>query len=459
MIEERNENGGVIDAIADDHLVYSVGDPGKIVLWNENNTGTNSGPYGGGLDTRLWITSGPDGSTWATRVDDSNAVGNSVHFNYTTEGVSSTAVRTASGSSTWISQGENPLSKFRYLWKGGRSDGDGLLMMPNGTEHDTHRGSPMGEDAFAYPNYVAGTFFTNANNEWTHVQEREAFAGTQGTWSTPRTIDYDKYYPSAEWNADPYHVAKVSQWIGIVALTAASGGTAAPALLAWGAGGTAAGVVIGGTTSKMSGGTFWEGAETGGDIGNLVGGFGSAGIRMSGGAIAGAARFARRNPALTSAAVVGLTASEAEAGKLKALTEVAEVLLKVEKATPAAIDLTRATASRGRSYVTYVLRNARQEITYIGRASGKGLPTEVMLGRIGKGHGHITRAMIRSGELEPVVYSVHRSRSAMRGAEHYFYKKLLGDGVVLTNKINPIGFDRIDRATQGVRRLQSFLVE
>ncbi len=80
----------------------------------------------------------------------------------------------------------------------------------------------MGEDAFAYPNYVAGTFFNNSLNNWTRVQEREAFAGTQGTWSMPRTINYDKYYPSAEWNADPYHIAKVSQWIGIIALTAAS---------------------------------------------------------------------------------------------------------------------------------------------------------------------------------------------------------------------------------------------
>jgi hypothetical protein len=98
---------------------------------------------------------------------------------------------------------------WSYLWRGGRDDGDGMLMMPGGTEQDTYQGNPVREDAYAYQSYSLGGFFDGELNHWTGVQENDAFSGTQGQWSAPTTYDiggqmYDpqmRYYTPPAWES------------------------------------------------------------------------------------------------------------------------------------------------------------------------------------------------------------------------------------------------------------------
>ncbi len=280
VIEEKQEQiDGTYRTQPQNQYVWSAGEPGRMVL-RDNDDGS-----------RVWVYSGPDGSVWRIREDFTSLAINREMYTYTTEG--QVAVGQSTGTSTFdykVDQyGRSTSSdgyRFRYLWRGGRDDGDGMLWMPNQTEHDSYRGTPQTEDGYAYQSYTAGGFFDGKNVEWTGVQEKDGFAGTQGQWSNPSTLDawtdfsgkYDAFRPSAEWNADPYHLAKISGWAGTVALTVASGGTSALWYLA---AGTAVGGAGGAIYSASTGADYWKSVEVGTNIGALAGSFPGAISRFS----------------------------------------------------------------------------------------------------------------------------------------------------------------------------------
>jgi hypothetical protein len=172
-----------------------------LVLRDSEDDNSTSGDYGfagSQLEARAWVAQGPDGSVWALRWDQQTGGDAVEKFTYTSEGV---VTISSQDGTAWIIDAKSEFG-FRYLWRGGRDDGDGLLMMPGGGEHDTYRGAPMAEDAFAYRRYVSGGFFDAKHVEWTAVQEKSAQAATQSLFSNPvnrLTVSWD-----ALWDPERY---------------------------------------------------------------------------------------------------------------------------------------------------------------------------------------------------------------------------------------------------------------
>ncbi|WP_152679947.1 hypothetical protein [Paenibacillus sp. IHB B 3415] len=67
-------------------------------------------------------------------------------------------------------------------------------------------------------------------------------------------------------------------------------------------------------------------------------------------------------------------------------------------------------ALNGRSYITYAFKNLGDEIEYVGRASGKGTPNDVMKQRIAKGHDHF-HAGINTRNYRCTKEQISKSRS------------------------------------------------
>ncbi|MCI0564328.1 MAG: hypothetical protein MN733_38130, partial [Nitrososphaera sp.] len=82
-----------------------------------------------------------------------------------------------------------------------------------------------------------------------------------------------------------------------------------------------------------------------------------------------------------------------------------------------------------KTYAIYVLRNAKGEIVYVGRASGIGTPEQVVKDRIGKGH-HVFDSQ---PGLVPEVIDVQSDQEANKGAEQLWYEHFLKQGEPLLN--------------------------
>lgn len=86
-----------------------------------------------------------------------------------------------------------------------------------------------------------------------------------------------------------------------------------------------------------------------------------------------------------------------------------------------------------KTYITYALRNEKTDaIGYVGRASGKGTPEEVLAQRLAKGH-HITKENPELQEFKPEVIAVQGNRAANRGAEDIWYNRFRLRGEPLRN--------------------------
>lgn len=201
---QEDRQAGLASAGTDKQYVWSVAEPGMLVLQDTDTDDSPGGLYGLGLDERMWFMTGPDGSIWHARKDRGSS-GEFEEFTYTPEGV---VTITGRSGLSFILRSESNFF-VRYLWRGGRDDGEGLLRLRGG-EHDTLRGTPMREDAYSYERQSGATFDWNSHVEWTAIQEQFPDAGTQAQWSSPSTWDvwsdfsgqYAQYTPSDEWHRD-----------------------------------------------------------------------------------------------------------------------------------------------------------------------------------------------------------------------------------------------------------------
>jgi RHS repeat-associated protein len=115
-------------------------------------------------------------------------------------------------------------------------------------------------------------------------------------------------------------------------------------------------------------------------------------------------------------------------------------------------------ASAGnRSYLTYGLRDTAGDMRYVGRASGRGTPLQVLAQRFSKTSHHIIEAN-PDLELTPEILGVQGSKAANRGAEEFFYQGYLEQGAPLLNDESTISF-RPSRAAKSVSYIEAFFDE
>lgn len=316
-IQENNDGGGALN-----QFVWSLAGTRLLVV---QDIGGEAGIYGltpnwTGMSFRLWTAQGPDGSVWATQ-DDWGDYPSTTLYRYTPEG--QVATFDAVGSAMADYEAVSP-----HLWRGYwaevfaqkvsytqfRDAPDGLYWT-GAQEHDSWRGGPLQEDVSAY---VASD---GHYNEWTPTALNYPHDGTGGFWNSIASLGQTGGMWNVWWNPSAHDMstvstptadamAKVSGWVGVAALTAASGGTYGLALLA---GGAMAGAASGAVYSAYSGADYWRSVEIGANVGAIAGGFPGAarwagakfmqyGDEIGAGFVSLAGRFGGGSPA---AALIG----------------------------------------------------------------------------------------------------------------------------------------------------------
>ncbi|HIK17150.1 MAG TPA: hypothetical protein IGS53_17935 [Leptolyngbyaceae cyanobacterium M33_DOE_097] len=130
-----------------------------------------------------------------------------------------------------------------------------------------------------------------------------------------------------------------------------------------------------------------------------------------------------KNAALSAASAVPGVGDVAAAGKIALKTAAAA---KGATAVGGALALAR----RGpKTYITYSLRSADGAVRYVGRASGRGTPEQVMRQRISKGH----KVANANPHLTPKIEALQGNRSANMGAEDVLHEYHKREGANLLN--------------------------
>ena len=112
-----------------------------------------------------------------------------------------------------------------------------------------------------------------------------------------------------------------------------------------------------------------------------------------------------------------------------------------------------ASGANGKSYITYAFKNAKDEVVYVGRASGHGTPLQVLQQRIRKGHDHFHEG------LTAHVASVHKSKLASQGAEEAFIQGFKEQGHRLSNIENALSFDNKHRIKRSLEKIEEYIIE
>jgi YD repeat-containing protein len=113
-----------------------------------------------------------------------------------------------------------------------------------------------------------------------------------------------------------------------------------------------------------------------------------------------------------------------------------------------------ARAASGKTYITYVFKNAEGEVVYVGKASGYGTPRAVLTRRIGGGHEHWHPEL---GDTREVI-AIQNSLAACHGAEDVWYNYYLLHGATLRNEVPPLS-DKIKKAAAVRRKIRAYAEE
>ncbi len=133
----------------------------------------------------------------------------------------------------------------------------------------------------------------------------------------------------------------------------------------------------------------------------------------------------KTNAALSAAAAVPFAgdavAATAIGAKIAVKTAVAAKGVHLASAAVGGIKADKAIgkAEKAKTYITYSFRNSDDVVHYVGRASGKGTPREVLMGRIERGH-DIAKNF---PDLKPHIEGVQGSKAANKGAEDVLYSR------------------------------------
>jgi YD repeat-containing protein len=295
VLEEQKRFASSSTVETSDQYVRSVADPTLIVLRDRDadgsGGGSGNGDYGfsgSGLDERLWVEQGPDGSVWELWPQ-GGSTSDKEDFLYSPQGTFDII---------WGSTGntiqDHSQYDWRYFWRGGRAEAfpfdngtgtylqyDGLQWMAGSqTEQDVVRGSPLGVDIYAYHD----TGVLPAHEVWNYQQTQYAYAGTGGAWSKPDgyyDIGGQIYNPHMEAFTQPAWIDWTSRTTGVVAglaLIPFIGPELAIGAVGGGLAGEAIGAGVGAGVAYAGGWNIGTGASIGADVGMLIGGLAGPGI-------------------------------------------------------------------------------------------------------------------------------------------------------------------------------------
>lgn len=107
-----------------------------------------------------------------------------------------------------------------------------------------------------------------------------------------------------------------------------------------------------------------------------------------------------------------------------------------------------------KTYITYVLKDAKGNVSYVGRASGMGTPEQVMKSRLSKGHDiyDLDRTLV------PEVIDTQNSADANKGAEKMWYDYYKNNGSPLRNDPqNPPLSNKPSKQQSTQRRVESYM--
>ena len=112
----------------------------------------------------------------------------------------------------------------------------------------------------------------------------------------------------------------------------------------------------------------------------------------------------------------------------------------------------RNAAAETETFITYVIKNKKGEVVYVGKSSGIGTPDEVLAARMRKGHGHY---FPEEGDTREVI-AVQGNKDANAGAEDVWYEYHRLNGANLRNGNAPLDFGRMDRRIKSVRKIKAY---
>jgi YD repeat-containing protein len=246
--------------------VFSAADPSMMTVRDrddDNDASTSaygkdaSGNIVAGSELRVWVLQGPDASVWEVREQNGGSLGFEQYL-YTPEGKVSIVRRNSNASGDYDVNLPNSTYSWQYLWRMGRASidhapsdpndvtsppievFDGLTHFAGGLEQDTLTGNPVAEDVYAYD--VADNTYDPAST----VNINLPGNGTTDTFIHP--VGNGGYDTMLDAFLHPSHYGKlgqvttptkfrVAQVIGVVGLSAITGGYAAVGLGALGASG------------------------------------------------------------------------------------------------------------------------------------------------------------------------------------------------------------------------------
>ncbi|MEM7579864.1 MAG: DUF4157 domain-containing protein [Cyanobacteria bacterium P01_A01_bin.80] len=104
-----------------------------------------------------------------------------------------------------------------------------------------------------------------------------------------------------------------------------------------------------------------------------------------------------------------------------------------------------------KSYITYVFKNAEDEIVYVGKASFKGTPKQALARRLSRGHDHY------SPDLKSEIIATQSSKGANAGAEEFFKQSYQKAGANLTNVDEALDMSRKSRREKSIAKIDEFI--
>ncbi|MFC5827206.1 RHS repeat-associated core domain-containing protein [Nonomuraea insulae] len=111
------------------------------------------------------------------------------------------------------------------------------------------------------------------------------------------------------------------------------------------------------------------------------------------------------------------------------------------------------------SYITYIIRNNKDQVVYVGKASGKGTPQQVLNGRFNKqrkGHDHHFPEL---GDKPPEIIDVYMTKDSMSGGEQFYMEAYREEGAALRNANEALSWDRPYRQKRSITKLDAFFLE
>ncbi|MEV5894962.1 RHS repeat domain-containing protein [Nonomuraea fuscirosea] len=101
----------------------------------------------------------------------------------------------------------------------------------------------------------------------------------------------------------------------------------------------------------------------------------------------------------------------------------------------------------------------KDEVVYVGKASGKGTPQQVLNGRFTKqmkGHDHYRPGQ---GDKPPEIIDVYLTKDAMSGGEQFCIEAYREEGAILRNVNEALSWDRPNRQKGSITKLDAFFLE